>query len=872
MRNRPFRRLWFTFGLSSLGDWLGLLATGLFARNLFEGAAAQGAAFGGVIVVRLLPALVLLPLAGVFADRFDRRLTMVVSDVLRFLLFASIPLAGWLLDSSAQAVTWALIATFLIETITMFWMPAKEAAVPNLVPGRVEAANQLTLITTYGLTPVLAALLLAGLSRAMLLLVGDDPGRLPISPVDVALYFNALTFLAAAVVVWTIPGIGRSAPGAGTRSRQPGMLGSLFDGWRFLRSTPMVRGLVLGIAGAFAAGGVVVGVAPFYAASLGGGDASFAILFAVLFIGLGAGMALGPKLVRTLSRRRWFGLSIVLAGGAVAALAIAPHLAVAVPLAAVVGIAAGMAFLAGTTLLGTQVADDMRGRTFAFVQAAVRVVLMISIAAASVLGGMGGSRVVGGFAGINASRVLLLVAGLLAVAAGIVAFRRMDDRPGVPVLRDLLAAVRGRPLARGEGDRDRAGLFVVFEGGEGAGKSTQAVKLAAWLRVEEGRDCVLTREPGATQVGARIRGILLDKSSDGLAPRAEALLYAADRAHHVGSVIRPALARGEVVISDRYIDSSLAYQGAGRALPVDEIGWLSEWATGGLVPDLVVLLDVDPATGLVRVSERGETDRLEAEAVTFHQRVRQGFLDLAEANPHRYLVLDARTDPDALAEAVRQRVSGLLRAQRPKTAPTGPVSAAPVGPAPVGPEPVRPEAEPVEPEAEPVEPEAERIAAVAAPDPEATAAVALPLGVAPAPAGTERVEPIGTPVEPEPVEPEPVERIAAPVERIGTPVEPERIAAPIETRARSVDPAETTAVIPIVAAPVADTRPRADDTLVMPVVRDEAADSAGATAVFPAVKEKVLTSPETTEELPLRADADEPTGGPGGSRAAGTGQ
>jgi dTMP kinase len=561
-------------------------------------------------------------------------------------------------------------------------------------------------------------------------------------------------------------------------------------------------------------------------------------------------MALGPKLVRTLSRRRWFGLSIVLAGGAVAALAIAPHLAVAVPLAAVVGIAAGMAFLAGTTLLGTQVADDMRGRTFAFVQAAVRVVLMISIAAASVLGGMGGSRVVGGFVGINASRVLLLVAGLLAVAAGIVAFRRMDDRPGVPVLRDLLAAVRGRPLARGEGDRDRAGLFVVFEGGEGAGKSTQAVKLAAWLRVEEGRDCVLTREPGATQVGARIRGILLDKSSDGLAPRAEALLYAADRAHHVGSVIRPALARGEVVISDRYIDSSLAYQGAGRALPVDEIGWLSEWATGGLVPDLVVLLDVDPATGLARVSERGEADRLEAEAVTFHQRVRQGFLDLAEANPHRYLVLDARTDPDALAEAVRQRVSGLLRAQRPETAPTGPVSDAPVGT-----EPVRPEAEPVEPEAEPVE--AERIAAVAAPDPEATAAVALPLGVAPAPAGTEPVERIAAPVEPE---------------RIAAPVEPERIAAPVETRARSVDPAETTAVIPIVAAPVADTRPRADDTLVMPVVRDEAADAAGATAVFPAVKEKVLTSPETTEELPLRADADEPTGGPGGSRAAGTGQ
>jgi hypothetical protein len=314
MRNRPFRRLLFTFGLSSLGDWLGLLATGLFARDLVHGAAAQGAAFGGVIVVRLLPALVLFPLAGVLADRFDRRLTMVVCDLLRFALFASIPLAGMLV-SGRQAVIWALVATFLIETITMFWMPAKEAAVPNLVPGRVEAANQLALITTYGVTPVLAALLLAGLSRVMPMLVGDDPSRLPVSPVEVALYFNALTFLAAAIVVWTVPGIGRPAPGAAKRPQQAGVVGSLLDGWRFVHGSPMVRGLVLGIVGAFAAGGVVVGVAPFYASSLGGGDASFAILFGVLFVGLAAGMALGPKLVRTLSRRRWFGISGGRGGG-----------------------------------------------------------------------------------------------------------------------------------------------------------------------------------------------------------------------------------------------------------------------------------------------------------------------------------------------------------------------------------------------------------------------------------------------------------------------------------------------------------------------------------------------------------------------------
>ncbi|WP_279580072.1 MFS transporter [Fodinicola feengrottensis] len=167
LRIRPFRRLWLTLGLSSFGDWLGLLATSLFAAGHVSGSFAQGAAFGGVVVMKLLPALVLLPLAGLLADKFDRRITMVVCDVARFVLFLSIPLAG-LLASPAAVVTWALIATFLVEAISMIWIPAKEAAVPNLVPGRLEAANQLSLITTYGIAPVLAALVLAAVERAAL--------------------------------------------------------------------------------------------------------------------------------------------------------------------------------------------------------------------------------------------------------------------------------------------------------------------------------------------------------------------------------------------------------------------------------------------------------------------------------------------------------------------------------------------------------------------------------------------------------------------------------------------------------------------------------------------------------------------------------
>jgi dTMP kinase len=190
------------------------------------------------------------------------------------------------------------------------------------------------------------------------------------------------------------------------------------------------------------------------------------------------------------------------------------------------------------------------------------------------------------------------------------------------------------------------------------------VRLLAERLRAAGRDVVVTREPGATDVGSRIRGLLLDRDpaeAGAIAPRAEALLYAADRAHHVATVVRPALARGAVVVSDRYVDSSLAYQGAGRVLPVDEVSWLSAWATGGLKPDLVVLLDVDPTIGLSRVNDRGlGVDRLEGEALPFHERVRYAFLDLASSEPGRYLVLDASRPPEAVAELVADRVAMLL--------------------------------------------------------------------------------------------------------------------------------------------------------------------------------------------------------------------
>jgi dTMP kinase len=252
---------------------------------------------------------------------------------------------------------------------------------------------------------------------------------------------------------------------------------------------------------------------------------------------------------------------------------------------------------------------------------------------------------------------MLAVAGLLALAVGIVAYRQMDDRRPVPLVADVLTALRRDTTARRR--LAGGGVFIAFEGGEGAGKSTQVRRLQDWL-TREGLVARATFEPGATPSGAGIRSIVLDRAHAGLSSRSEALLYAADRAQHVHDVLRPALDAGEVVITDRFVDSSLAYQGAGRTIPMDEVRMLSRWATQGLQPDLTILLDLPPEVGLARARGRAAADRLESESLDFHQRVRQTFLTLAEADQDRYLVLDATQPPDELAAQIRMRVTELL--------------------------------------------------------------------------------------------------------------------------------------------------------------------------------------------------------------------
>ncbi len=648
----PFRRLWLALGMSSFGDWLGLLATTALAGALPQTPAAKLLAVSGVFILRLAPAVFFGPLAGVVADRLPRRWTLVYGDVLRFLLFCTIPLIGTL--------WWLYVATVLVEVVGLFWMPAKDATVPNLVPRRrLEAANQLSLVVTYGSAPV-AAIAFSGLT----LLSGVVDGVIPDfqgNPTYLALYVNALTFLVSAVVIWRLDFPESTARGA----RQSSIIRTAIEGWKFIGSTPLVRGLVLGMLGAFAAGGFVIGLAQSFVAELGAGSPGYGALFGAVFVGMAAGMWVAPRLLAEFSRRRLFGLSIGAAGGWLVLLSLVPNIALAVFFTIGLGACAGAAWVTGYTLLGLEVGDDVRGRTFAFVQSMVRVVLISVLALGPVIAagfskGLGLPHTVHltddvslTYTGVMAT---FLLAGLIALAIGLLAYRQMDDRPGVSLASDLLQAVRQRQVHHAPARRDPySGRFVVFEGGDGAGKSTQVRLLGAWL-ADQGYRVRLTHEPGATPVGRKLRDVLLH--GDDLSPRAEALLFAADRAHHVESVVRPSLEDGEIVVSDRFVDSSVAYQGSGRDLGTAEVAQLSRWATQGLTPDLTVLLDVEPDEGRSRRGD--EHDRLEAESDEFHGRIRDRYLVLARRAPSRYLVVDAALGPQEIHRQVVERLGSVL--------------------------------------------------------------------------------------------------------------------------------------------------------------------------------------------------------------------
>ena len=234
----------------------------------------------------------------------------------------------------------------------------------------------------------------------------------------------------------------------------------------------------------------------------------------------------------------------------------------------------------------------------------------------------------------------------------------MKDRPNVSLWSDITNALKGE-LGSITGAPVQ-GVFIAFEGGEGTGKSTQSKLLKKWLE-KEGEEVVLSREPGGTDLGQGLRKILLGHETGAISPRAEALLYAADRAHHVFATIRPALDRGDVVITDRYFDSSIAYQGAGRVLQPNEVARISRWATESLFPTLTIIIDMPADIGLGRLKSR---DRLEAEPLAFHERVRNEFLQIAAMDPERYLIVDGLQDIDDIHEQIISRVGELPALKR----------------------------------------------------------------------------------------------------------------------------------------------------------------------------------------------------------------
>ncbi|GAA3749719.1 dTMP kinase [Streptomyces tremellae] len=623
----------------------------------------------------------------------DRRWTMIVTDGVRLALLIVAPL--WIDWTPDRALPILLSTVFVAGVAERFWTVAKDSAAPALLPppppegdavrplpDHLDALRRLSLRTSFFAVPAAAAVLLVATLIGNLLGTGVE--WFSLHQVALASYVAAGLFAASVstLVLLEIPegrtprprspleGLRRPAAAVRARAAAGGEGGApAADGTGTPDAaaapaaadrgrTGAVPLLVLACGALAGAITSAVAVSVLDAKDLGGGPVAFALLVLALTGGTGLGIRRGPTVLPALSRNRMMVLATAVTGVALLAMGLVPDTATVLFLALLAGFAAGVAANAGHTLVELQAEERRRARFADHLQAVVRVSMAVAaVVAPLVAAAIGPHRLAGGdfvFAHGGAAFTLMLVGALLLPVAAVV-LAKTDDRSGVPLRQDLLDAVRGgsEPAQASAA----TGFFIAVEGGDGAGKSTQVEALAEWIR-GKGHEVVVTREPGATPVGKRLRTILLDVSSAGLSNRAEALLYAADRAEHIDSVVRPALERGAVVISDRYIDSSVAYQGAGRDLSPTEIARISRWATQGLVPHLTVLLDIDPATARERFTEA--PDRLESEPAEFHQRVRTGFLTLAAADPARYLVVDAGREPEAVTTAVRHRLDQLL--------------------------------------------------------------------------------------------------------------------------------------------------------------------------------------------------------------------
>ncbi|WP_375500494.1 bifunctional MFS transporter/dTMP kinase [uncultured Jatrophihabitans sp.] len=643
------RRLWAAITFSSLGDWLGLLANSALAQQLTHtnSYSTQGAAISGVFLVRLAPDLFFGAIAAAMADKMDRRKTVIIADVTAGVLYASIAVG--------YNLVWLYIAQFTIEAVGLFSQPAKQVIQVSIVPKKLLAtANQISLFSVYGSGPV-AAGLFALLSVGNRLISGDDiTGSSDVNyAIVIALIINAISFFVSSGTVFVsrhdIPVV------PADREQQQGILSLLREGIAYMRGDALIRGLYIGIIGAFAAGGLTAGVALLWVKTLDAGTAGYATMFGTLFTGLAAGMLLGPRVLPSYPRSRVFGMAIGAAGVTLLIMSLIRDFILADVLAGLVGLFAGIAWIIGYTLIGLEVEDRLRGRIFAFVLSSVRLMLFLTIAVGPLIAGFVGSHSirVGDDARLTFSGpgLTLLIGGVVAIGVSVYATSRAGGRPGG--FREL---IRRRIVGSGMRHPDHSGMFVTVDGMDADATAGYADLLAHAFRTE-GYAVVETTEPTDSPTGRRVEELLLSAASadgHGVEPETAALLSAADRAEHVAAVIRPALVRGEIVICDRFTLTSLALHGGGRGADVDRIRAVNAWSTGDLRPDLVLVVDGGEQAGDDHGSAlTGAADDLDAQAA------RRTLLDEAAAEPARYLVCSAERS-DALPDAVRTRLDRLL--------------------------------------------------------------------------------------------------------------------------------------------------------------------------------------------------------------------
>ena len=627
---------------SSLGDWVGLIATVALVQRIYD----DEFAIAAVLLARIGPALVFSPVAGVLADRWDRKKVMVSADLGRAVLILALPfvetIGSWPLLSPVVVL---FVVSALLEMGTLLWQPAKDASVPDMVenPKHFTHAYSLLLMAAYATFP-LSGVVFGLLARAAQV-VGDAAGieELVVNPLQVAFYFDSLTFLLSAILTMGL----RIAPRPAKQREFSVRAGleEMLDGIRFVFQHEMIRPWVIGIGGAFAGIGTFISMAPFFLSDvLGGGAGSFGLLVAALGTGLAAGFVLAGPVGLMVPKDVIFSASLVAMGVTMMSFGSVSTLTAALVYAALSGVFAGLAYPCAYAMIQEKLGSDLRGRASAAINSIIRLSLVGASAVVPVAvklidsASPGPVRILDQSIEIQGIRVAMWLGGLSILAAGVYTTKAISAR------RNLRTSGKG--------------LFIVFEGGEGSGKSTQMELLRQTLAAE-GHDVVVTYEPGSTKIGEQLRNLLLDPGNANLiSDKTEALLYAADRAQHVNEVIRPALERGAIVICDRYIDSSIAYQGLVRGLGADEVRALNRWATGGLLPDKVFLLDFEAERGLER---SGETDRIEQEGLQFHRQVREAYRFLAERHAGRFVVLDGDRSPKAIAADVRRRIEPLLR-------------------------------------------------------------------------------------------------------------------------------------------------------------------------------------------------------------------